>query len=81
MLSDIGCSPEQFVKCAEIGLKIPEDKDYFEKIILNSTEENATNANNHHHPFPSPPLDVPPFPFLPIPSHSFPLFPWLPFCL
>lgn len=33
MLSDIGCSPEQFVKCAELGLKIPEDKSYFEQII------------------------------------------------
>lgn len=33
MLIDIGCNNEQFVKCAEIGLKIPEDRPYFEDII------------------------------------------------
>ena len=33
MLIEVGCSHEQFVNIAEIGLNNPEEKKYFEKII------------------------------------------------
>lgn len=33
MLIELGVNQEQFLKCAEMGLNIPEDKLYFEKLI------------------------------------------------